>query len=295
MPLLTLASHEGLILAALLGLLIGSFVNVVIDRLPVILERRWQEDALAMSPGLAEAHPDLPERSGEEKEAHAPLNLLTPGSHCLHCKTRLGVTELIPVVSWLLQRGRCRHCGSAIGLRTPLVEAGLASLFAFAAWRFGLGFPGFCAMALLGTLMAAAVIDLETRLLPDMLTLPLLWVGLLLNIQGIFTTIDAAVIGAATGYSSLWSINRLYRLISGRDGMGQGDFKLFAALGAWFGWAALPAILILASAAGALFGLLALALARQRQGEPIAFGPWLALAALPVLFDLLPDGIILPN
>jgi len=276
MPPALLTAGELMLIAGLAGLTLGSFVNLVIDRLPIMLERRWQHDAITMT-------------GGSPPEA-ARLDLVAPASHCMSCGTRLGLLELIPLASWMVQRGRCRHCGNAIGRRTPLVEGGLALLFVLAAWHFGPGMPLLAAMGLLGWLMAAAVIDLETRLLPDALTLSLLWLGLLVNLHGVFTSIDVAVLGAAFGYTSLWGINALFRLATGREGMGYGDFKLFAALGAWLGWYALPAILILASACGALFGVLALMADRSRKDQPIAFGPWLALAALPILFDLLPGG-----
>jgi leader peptidase (prepilin peptidase)/N-methyltransferase len=280
MPTSILTIGELIPIAGLAGLVLGSFVNLVIDRLPIMLDRRWQHDAITMTGG---SPPEV-----------ARLDLLAPASHCMSCGTRLSLLELIPLASWLVQRGRCRHCGIAIGRRAPLVEAGLALLFVLAAWHFGPGIPLLAAMGLLGVLVTAAVIDLETRLLPDVLTLPLLWLGLLVNVYGVFTTIDAAVLGAALGYASLWGVNALFRLATGREGMGYGDFKLFAALGACLGWTALPAILILASASGALFGVLALMADRSRKGQPIAFGPWLALAALPVLFDLLPEGMMPP-
>jgi leader peptidase (prepilin peptidase)/N-methyltransferase len=280
MPTTTLSATELILLAGIAGLTLGSFVNLVIDRLPMMLERQWRRDAAALTD---RPMPESP-----------PFNLLTPASHCMHCGTGLRALELIPVISWLVLRGRCRHCGKTIGLRTPLVEAGLALLFMVAAWRFGPSGASLGAMILLGFLMTAAVIDLETRLLPDALTLPLVWIGLLLNVSETFARLDAAVLGAAIGYAGLWSINAIFRRMTGREGMGYGDFKLFAALGAWFGWAALPGILIVASTAGALFGVAALLVDRSRGGVPIAFGPWLALAALPVLFGLWPSDMILP-
>jgi leader peptidase (prepilin peptidase)/N-methyltransferase len=220
------------------------------------------------------------------------FDLIAPPSHCLQCGTRLSIVELIPVLSWLAQRGRCRHCSTPIGLRTLCVEAGLGLMFGLAVWHFGPSLEAVAAWVLLSVLLALAVIDLETRILPDRLTLPLLWIGLIFNLSGLFASLEAAVAGAIAGYLSLWSINTIYRLIAGREGMGYGDFKLFAALGAWFGWSMLPVILIAASSAGALFGLAALGLNRQRADQAIAFGPWLALAALPALFGLLPSGII---
>jgi leader peptidase (prepilin peptidase)/N-methyltransferase len=260
--------------AALFGLLIGSFINLVIDRLPVMMQRQWDAEAAAPH--------ELPDPRPER------FDLIAPPSHCPHCQSRIAVRDLIPVLSWLALRGRCRHCSEPIGRRTPLVELGLALLYGLSAWQFGASLSALAAMTLLAILLAAAVIDLETRLLPDVLTLPLLWLGLLFNLGQLFSRIESAVWGAVAGYLSLWLVNQIYRLLKGRDGMGQGDFKLLAALGAWFGWPAIPVILMVASSAGAIFGLLTSLRDRERLAQPIAFGPWLALAALPVLFDLLP-------
>jgi leader peptidase (prepilin peptidase)/N-methyltransferase len=265
--------------AVLVGAIIGSFVNLVIDRLPRMLERRWaEEEAATGRAGVAD--PAL--------EATTHLDLAWPPSRCDHCLTRLAWHELIPVVGWLLLRGRCRHCGAAIGLRSLLVEVALGGLFGLAAWRLPIGIELAGACLLLGFLLAAAVIDFETRLLPDALTLPLVWLGLLFNLGAHFAPLDAAVIGAVGGYASLWTVNAIYHRIAGQQGMGHGDFKLLAAIGAWFGWQALPFVLILASLAGASFGVLMMLRDRSRRGQPIAFGPWLALGTLPMLFGLMP-------
>ncbi|MEN9775464.1 MAG: hypothetical protein RL322_2534 [Pseudomonadota bacterium] len=279
---LTLSSIGGLnqpaaviAVATLFGLLIGSFVNLVIDRLPIMMQRQWEADAAALH-----EQPD---------SGRARFDLIAPRSHCPHCQTRIAVHDLIPVVSWLALRGRCRHCSAPIGQRTLLVELGLAVLYGLSAWQFGATWSTLAALVFLGILLAAAVIDLETRLLPDILTLPLLWLGLLVNLQPLFSGIESAVWGAVVGYLSLWLVNQTYRLLKGRDGMGQGDFKLLAALGAWFGWPAIPVILVLASSAGAIVGIIGALRDHTRLGQPLAFGPWLALASLPVLFDLLPS------
>jgi leader peptidase (prepilin peptidase)/N-methyltransferase len=263
-------AHESLSLAAALlaGLAIGSFVNLLIDRLPRMLERQWAEDLTASDA--------------------KPYHLAAPASHCDHCLTPLSWYELIPVLSWLWLRGRCRHCGAAIGLRSPFVEAFIALLFGLAIGRFGISLESLGACVLMTFLVAAAVIDFETRLLPDVLTMPLLWIGLLFNLDARFARLEDAVIGAACGYASLWLVNALYHRLAGRVGMGQGDFKLLAALGAWLGWQSLPFVLIIACVGGVVFGVTSMLRDRNQRGQPIAFGPWLALGALPVLFGLVP-------
>jgi leader peptidase (prepilin peptidase)/N-methyltransferase len=302
--------------AALMGVTIGSFVNLVIDRLPRMLERQWAEEMLAETvsgTGLPQSQTDPPEPTPEAagpattpmpsrhtadqpqgpSQSPSPLprfDLAWPPSRCDHCLTRLTWHDLIPVIGWLMLRGRCRHCGAAIGRRSLLVEITLGALFGLAAWRFAIGIELVGACLLLGFLLAAAVIDFETRLLPDALTQPLVWLGLLFNLGACFAPLDSAVIGAVCGYSSLWTVNAIYHRIAGRQGMGQGDFKLLAAIGAWLGWQALPFVLILGSLAGALFGVTMMLRERSRRGQPIAFGPWLALGVLPVLFGLMPAG-----
>lgn len=254
-----------LVVALLAGLAIGSFVNLIIDRLPRMLERQWTEDPTA---------------------SRERYDLSAPPSHCDQCHTALAWYDLIPVFSWLWLRGRCRHCGAAIGLRSPLVEAGMAILFGLTVERFGISFEALGAAVLIAFLVAAAAIDWETRLLPDALTIPLLWIGLLFNLDARFARLDDAVIGAVCGYTSLWLVNAIYHRLAGRIGMGHGDFKLLAALGAWLGWQSLPYVLIIACVGGVVFGVTQLLRDRDRRGQPIAFGPWLALSALPLLFGL---------
>ncbi len=256
--------------AGVLGLVVGSFLNVVIHRLPKMLERQWLADAAAVR--------------GEPEPVAKRFNLAQPASHCPGCGHCLRIVELIPLVSWLSQRGRCTACQTPIALRYPLIEALTGGLFMVCAWRFDDPLQALAAMLLGATLIAASAIDLETRLLPDALTLPLLWSGLLANLGGLFCAIDSAVIGAASGYLSLWTIHHAFRLLTGREGMGHGDFKLLAALGAWLGLSALPAIVLLASAGGAALGLLMMRTGRLTRDQPIAFGPWLAASGLLVLF-----------
>lgn len=258
--------------AALLGLLFGSFLNVVIHRLPRMLEAEWRAQAA--------------ETAGTAPPEAAPYNLVVPGSSCPHCGHRIRAIENIPVLSWLLLRGRCASCRAPIPVRYPLVELLAAIAAAFAVWRFGPGMAGVAAAVLSLFLIALTFIDLDTQLLPDDLTLPLLWLGLLVNLPGTgtFTDLPSAVVGAVAGYLALWSVYWLFRLATGREGMGYGDFKLLAALGAWFGWQSLPAIILLASVVGAAVGVGLIVLRSHGRATPIPFGPYLAGAGLLALY-----------
>ncbi len=254
---------------SVLGLLAGSFLSVVIHRIPVML-RRETDNFVAMERGEPLPH-------GER------YNLLVPRSACPSCGHHLSAIENVPLLGWLWLRGRCRHCDAPIPLRYPLVELLAALLAALLVWRLGSGTTGLAALALAWTLLALSLIDLDTQLLPDDLTLPLLWAGLLINLNGVFVPLTDAVIGAAAGYLSLWLVYWLFRFATGRDGIGYGDFKLLAALGAWLGWTMLPLIVLLSSAVGAVVGLLLVALRRQPRDKPIPFGPFLAAAGLIAL------------
>ena len=256
--------------AGVLGLLVGSFLNVVIHRVPRMLEREWAQQAAELR-GEQAAHDDR-------------YNLVVPGSHCPSCGHRIGPLENIPLLSWLLQRGKCTACGTAIPLRYPVVELATGALSAIAIWRFGATAEGLGALVLTGFLIALAFIDFDTQLLPDNMTLPLLWLGLLFNLGGVFAPLPAAVIGAVAGYLALWTIYWLFRLATGKEGMGYGDFKLLAALGAWFGWMALPAVILLASVVGAAVGIALMVLVRHGRNVPIPFGPYLAGAGLLALY-----------
>jgi leader peptidase (prepilin peptidase) / N-methyltransferase len=263
-------------LACVLGLLIGSFLNVVIYRLPVMMERDWVEEIEAYkSPGLGD---DI------GKSQHEAFNLVTPRSRCRQCGHVLGITENIPVVSWLFLRGKCSQCGTPIGARYPLVELVTGLLFAACAWKFGAAWQAVAAMVFCAVLVALTGIDLDTQLLPDQLTLPLLWLGLLVNINVMFASLIDAVIGAAAGYLVLWSIFWIFKLLTGREGMGYGDFKLLAAIGAWFGWQALPLTLLISSVFGALIGVAMILFQNKDRRTAIAFGPYLAAAGLVALF-----------
>ena len=263
----------GLALAAgLLGLCVGSFLNVVIHRLPRMMEREWQAQC-------AELRGETP------STAEAPLSLSRPRSRCPHCGHPISALENIPLLSYLLiLRGKCSGCGQAISPRYPLVELLSGLLSAYAAWHFGPTLQTAGALLLIWALIVLSFIDLDTQLLPDSITLPLLWLGLLFNLMRTYADIDGAVIGAMAGYLSLWSIFWLFKLATGKEGMGYGDFKLLAALGAWLGWSMLPVIVLLSSLVGAAAGIALIALARHGRNVPIPFGPYLAAAGIIALF-----------
>lgn len=256
--------------AGLLGLMVGSFLNVVIHRLPKMMEREWQQQCA--------------ELTGQALPAAAPYNLVVPRSACPHCNHAIGALENIPIVSYLVLGGKCKGCGHAISPRYPLVELASGLLSAFAAWHFGPTLAALGALLLIWALLALTFIDFDTQLLPDSLTLPLLWLGLLFNLGQTFTSLHGAVIGAIAGYLLLWSVYWLFKLITGKEGMGYGDFKLLAALGAWLGWTLLPLIILLSSLVGAAVGLLLIVLARHGRNVPIPFGPYLAGGGLIALF-----------
>ena len=249
-----------------LGLLVGSFLNVVILRLPVMLERDWQQQASEIL-GRPGEHP-APER----------FDLVHPGSHCPGCQRPIRPWENIPVISWLVLRGRCRGCGQRISVRYPLVELLTGLLSVAVALHFGWGPELAAALVLTWALIALSGIDIDHHLLPDNVTLPVLWLGLGIGLAGLFTTIEEAVIGAMAGYLSLWLVFHAFRLATGKEGMGYGDFKLLALLGAWLGWQALPVIILLSSLVGAAAGVAMIALLGRDRQLPIPFGPYLAAA-----------------
>ncbi|MBV6289941.1 prepilin peptidase [Pseudomonas aegrilactucae] len=250
--------------ALLLGLIVGSFINVLVHRLPLMLERQWRSEARE-----ALALPDPPEPR---------FDLMLPHSHCPHCHHRIRAWENIPVLSYLCLRGRCSACKAPISARYPLVEVASAGLSLFAAWHFGFSANAAAFMLLSWGLLAMSLIDIQHQLLPDVLVLPLLWLGLILNAFELFVPLDQALWGAVAGYLSLWTVYWLFKLVTGKEGMGYGDFKLLAMLGAWGGWQILPLTLLLASLVGALLGLVLLRLRGQQASTPIPFGPYLAIA-----------------
>jgi leader peptidase (prepilin peptidase)/N-methyltransferase len=265
MATLELLGHGGLfalIIALLLSLMVGSFLNVVIYRLPVMMEREWQ----AMS------------ASEETAEDAAPFNLAVPASRCPHCGHLIRWYENIPLLSYLALRGKCSRCGAHISLRYPAIELLTGLIGAFIGWQFGLGMTGMALLLLSWTLIALTFIDIDHQLLPDRLTLPLLWLGLLLNSFSLFTTLEHAVYGAAAGYLVLWSVYWLFKLLTGKEGMGYGDFKLLAAIGAWGGFEVLPLTILLSSVVGVVLGVALMALRRHQMANPLPFGPYLAIA-----------------
>ena len=251
--------------------MVGSFLNVVIHRLPKMLERGWQQQCA--------------ELSGQPPTEHAErYNLVVPRSACPHCGHKIGALENIPVVSYLLLRGKCKGCGARISPRYPIVEATCGLLSGFAAWHFGFGLAAAGALLFVWALLALTFIDFDTQLLPDNITLPLLWLGLLLNLDATYASLPNAVIGAIAGYLALWAVFWLFRLATGKEGMGYGDFKLLAAIGAWLGWQMLPLVILLSSLVGAVVGIALIVAARHGRNVPIPFGPYLAGGGLIALF-----------
>ena len=253
-----------------LGLVVGSFLNVVIYRLPKMMEAQWQRD--------------YAEFSGEAPETSENLSLAFPGSRCPHCDVEIKPMQNIPVLSYLVLGGKCTACKAPISVRYPVVEASTALLWVLCGLQFGLSNTLAGAMLLTAVLLVLTAIDLDHQLLPDSLTLPLLWTGLLLNIDNTFVSLESAVLGAVFGYLCLWAVFWLFKIVTGREGMGHGDFKLLAALGAWFGLAALPTIVLLSSVVGAVLGTAVIVTAKQNREMPMPFGPFLAGAGLIHLF-----------
>lgn len=263
----------------ILGLLIGSFLNVVIYRVPVMLENSWRRESqefLAQDGSPTASGDGNDEPAAAEQSTAEVFNLVFPHSHCPQCGAPVRAWQNIPVISYILLAGKCGSCKAPISLRYPSVELVTGLLSGIVAWHFGPSFLAFAALVLTWCLVSLAMIDFDHQLLPDDITLPLIWVGLLVNSFGGFTTLDNAVWGGVLGYGGLWSIFWIFKLLTGKDGMGYGDFKLLAALGAWFGWQALPIIILLSSLVGAVVGVaMILLLGRDRQ-IPIPFGPYLA-------------------
>jgi leader peptidase (prepilin peptidase)/N-methyltransferase len=258
------------ILSGLLGLMVGSFLNVVIHRLPKMMEREWQMQCA--------------ELNGKQVEALPPYNLFVPRSACPHCGHKISALENIPVISYLILHGKCKGCRAPISPRYPIVETVSGALSAYAAWHFGFSAAGLGALLLVWALLALTFIDFDTQLLPDSITLPLLWLGILFNFAGTYTDLRSAVLGAIVGYLTLWSVYWLFKLVTGKEGMGYGDFKLLAAIGAWLGWQMLPLVILLSSLVGAVVGITLMVVARHGRNVPIPFGPYLAGGGLIALF-----------
>ena len=258
--------------ALILGLLVGSFLNVVIHRLPLMMERQWkQECQLTLNP----------DQEPEESERY---NLIVPASACPKCNHRIRPWENIPVISYLFLRGKCSGCKTPISIRYPIIELVSGLLAMGSAVVYGPGMTSFLVIILCWLLLAMSMIDIDHQLLPDSLTLPLLWIGLLANASGMFTSLEEAVYGAVAGYLSLWSVYWLFKLVTGKEGMGYGDFKLLAALGAWMGWQFLPLIILLSSFVGAFIGIGMIVIRGRDRNIPIPFGPYLAAAGLIAMF-----------
>jgi leader peptidase (prepilin peptidase) / N-methyltransferase len=259
----------------LIGLIVGSFLNVVIYRLPIMLEREWRTQAADVLAGGS--------TSAEPTSDHFTLS--TPRSACPKCKAPITAWQNIPVISWIMLRGRCASCRTIISARYPLVELATGVLSAWVAWHFGFGAPAACALLVTWSLIALTGIDIDHQLLPDNITLPLMWAGLVAAVaigSGLGAALPVsppdAVIGAAAGYLSLWLVFHVFKLVTGKEGMGYGDFKLFAALGAWLGWKLLPLIVIMSAATGAVLGILMIVLRGRDRSTPMPFGPYLAAA-----------------
>ncbi|SMG57339.1 prepilin peptidase [Paraburkholderia susongensis] len=259
--------------AIVFGLVIGSFLNVVVHRLPIMLERAWREE-------ISETGDTPPPEDG----LPARYNLWVPRSACPHCGHVLSAWENLPVLSYIVLRGRCSACGQHVSLRYPLLEIASAAFAALALAVFGPTLMALAAFGLCAALLTMSAIDIDTHLLPDSMTLPLLWAGLIVNFNGLFTNLHDAVLGAIFGYLTLWAVHWVFRLVRGVEGMGYGDFKLLAALGAWLGWTALPQIVLIAAVSGALVGLAATWGGRMRFEEPLPFGPFLAAGGALTLF-----------
>ena len=256
--------------SVIFGLVVGSFLNVVIHRLPKMMEREWHNNCL--------------ELQGKETPVQSKYTIVTPRSSCPNCGHNITALENIPVISYLMLGGKCKGCKSKISMRYPLIEALTGALIGAVAYKYGYSYSSLFAFILVFALVALTFIDFDTQLLPDDITLPLLWLGLLFNLNGGFTDIKSAVLGAMLGYLILWSVYWLFKLVTGKEGMGYGDFKLLGAIGAWFGWQLLPAVILLSSAVGAIIGIAMIMFKGKSGSTAIPFGPFLALGGIAALF-----------
>ncbi len=254
------------LLILIIGLMVGSFLNVVIYRLPVMMDKNWKQECY-----------DYLELKNPEPD-NGTFNLLLPNSRCPHCQTAIKAHQNIPVFSYLFLKGKCSHCQTSISVRYPLIEAFTGLCSAIVAWHFGYSGNLFFALLLTWSLIALSFIDIDQQLLPDSITLPMLWMGLFLSTFGLYTDMHSSIIGAIAGYLSLWSIYQLFKLLTGKEGMGYGDFKLLALFGAWLGWQYIPLIILLSSLVGALIGISMIIFNNQDRNIPIPFGPYLAAA-----------------
>jgi leader peptidase (prepilin peptidase)/N-methyltransferase len=263
--------------AVLFGLAVGSFLNVVIHRLPKMLEREWKAQCLEYLGSAA------PQAAQPAESAQPVYNLVLPRSGCPSCGHSITVLENIPIFSYLFLKGRCSACGTRISVRYPIVEALTGVLSGYIAWRFGFTLAVAFALVLCWALIALTFIDADTQLLPDDITLPLLWIGLIANLGGTFTDLKSAILGAVLGYLALWAVYWCFKIFTGKEGMGYGDFKLLAALGAWLGWQMLPLIILLSAAVGAVVGIVGILIAGRGREARIPYGPYLAAAGFIAL------------
>jgi leader peptidase (prepilin peptidase) / N-methyltransferase len=263
----------GIPVAAIFGALFGSFGNVIIHRLPKMMERQWAAQCAELNADATPAQEPAPK-----------YNLMVPRSACPQCERPIRAIENIPIVSWLALRGKCAGCKTAISARYPFVELLCAVAAGVSVWKFGADWKGLAVFGFLYCLIVLTFIDADTQLLPDQITLPLVWAGLIANAFGLFTALPNALWGAVAGYLSLWSIYWLFKLITGKEGMGYGDFKLLAAIGAWLGWQVLPIVILLSSLVGAVVGIFLMATGKLARGVPMPFGPFLAAAGALALF-----------
>lgn len=274
MQLLAILENYPVFLISVVGifsLLIGSFLNAAIYRIPVMLKREWDAEC------QAHINADNPDYIAETK---APFNLFLPRSICPTCGHQISALENIPVISYLMLGGKCKGCKTNISKQYPIVEISTALLSMLIAWKFSYGLPMLAMLLFAWVLITLGMIDANTMLLPDSLTLPLMWLGLIVNYHGVFIDLHSAVLGAMIGYLSLWSVFQLFKLVTGKDGMGYGDFKILAAIGAWGGWQILPFTIFASALLGAIIGIAMMKIQRRKDSQPIPYGPWLALAGL---------------
>ena len=264
-----------IVAAALLGLIVGSFLNVVIHRLPKMMDAEWRQQCIEF------LHPEQVENSPAGDKPR--YNLVVPRSACPSCGHNISAIENVPVLSYLFLGGRCKACRAPIGLRYPAVEALTGLLTGFVAWHFGVTWAALFAIVFVWALVALTFIDADTTLLPDDITLPLLWLGLMVNAGGLFVDLRSAVIGAIAGYLILWLVFWAFKLATGKEGMGYGDFKLLAAIGAWLGWQTLPLVILLSAAVGTVVGIAGIILKGRDKGAKLPFGPYLAAAGFIAL------------
>ncbi len=255
----------------IISLLVGSFLNAAIYRIPIMLQRGWREECQEVFGG---ENPEILKNHDSEKK----FNLFVPRSQCPHCGHMITAMENIPVISYLFLGGKCSSCKTGISIQYPLIELFTALLSVFVAWKVGFGWQTLAALIFTWTLITLSLIDAKTMLLPDNLTIPLMWLGIAVNYQHLFVGLQSSVLGAMIGYMSLWTLFHVFRLITGKEGMGYGDFKILAAVGAWGGWQILPFTIFVASLLGSVLGILWMLIQRQKESQPIPFGPWLALA-----------------